>query len=134
MLNGARGLAVIGVVVLAVVALVAVVVALGDSAPSSAQVIPMAAAPAPTRRVSHTTSTTAPVRSVPVPTTTLKPGDSGPQVKTLQRELQSLGYPVGTIDGSYGSQTSKAVSAFQRARHLTVDGIVGPATLLALAP
>jgi peptidoglycan hydrolase-like protein with peptidoglycan-binding domain len=69
-----------------------------------------------------------------VPATTLKPGDTGPQVKTLQRELQALGYSVGGIDGSYGTQTSKAVMAFQRAHHLTADGIVGPQTLTALAP
>jgi len=68
------------------------------------------------------------------PTTTLKPGDSGPQVKALQRELASLGYPVGAIDGYYGKGAANAVTAFQRAHRLTPDGIVGPATLLALAP
>jgi hypothetical protein len=68
------------------------------------------------------------------PTTTLKPGDSGPQVKALQRELASLGYSVGAIDGYYGKAAGNAVSAFQHAHHLTADGIVGPATLLALAP
>ena len=75
------------------------------------------------------------VRTIPnPPTTTLKPGDSGPQVKALQRELASLGYSVGAIDGHYGKATTKAVTAFQRSHHLTADGIVGPATLLALAP
>jgi peptidoglycan hydrolase-like protein with peptidoglycan-binding domain len=68
------------------------------------------------------------------PTTTLKPGDSGPQVKGLQRELASLGYPVGAIDGSYGKATTQAVTAFQRSHRLTPDGVVGPTTLLALAP
>jgi Putative peptidoglycan binding domain len=61
-------------------------------------------------------------------------GDSGPQVKTLQRELKSLGFSIGTIDGAYGAETSRAVTAFQKAHHLTADGIVGPATLTALAP
>jgi peptidoglycan hydrolase-like protein with peptidoglycan-binding domain len=55
-------------------------------------------------------------------------------VKALQRELASLGYSVGAIDGNYGQATIKAVTAFQRADHLTPDGVVGPATLLALAP
>lgn len=68
------------------------------------------------------------------PTTTLKPGDSGPQVTALQRELASLGYSVGAIDGTYGKACTKAVAAFQHAHHLTADGIVGPATLLALSP
>jgi hypothetical protein len=66
------------------------------------------------------------------PTTTLKPGDSGAQVKTLQRELVKLGLATGVVDGIYGTGTSNAVSAFQRAQHLAVDGIVGPATLQAL--
>ena len=88
-----------------------------------------------------TTSTTRTVTSAPLtlsspvpPTTTLKPGDSGSQVRILQQELAKLGYPVGTIDGNYGPATSKAVAAFQRADHLTPDGIVGPPTLLALGP
>jgi hypothetical protein len=68
------------------------------------------------------------------PTTTLKPGDSGPEVKALQQELASLGFSVGTIDGVYGPATAKEVAAFQSAHQLTPDGIVGPATLLALAP
>lgn len=132
--NTPRGLAAIGAAVLIVVALVAVVVALGDSTPSAVQVIPIASAPAATPNVSRTTTRTTTTRSVSVPTTTLKPGDTGTQVKTLQRELRSLGYSIAVIDGSYGTQTSAAVAAFQRAHHLTADGIVGPKTLLALAP
>src|SRR5690242_3801931 len=44
-------------------------------------------------------------RTVPAPlppTTTLAPGDTGRQVRALQRELTALGYPVGAIDGAYG--------------------------------
>ena len=133
-LNSSHGLAAIGLVVLTVITLVAVVAALTDSAPSSAQVIPIVSAPRATPHVSHASTPASPVRSLPVPATTLKPGDTGPQVKTLQRELQALGYSVGGIDGSYGTQTSKAVMAVQRAHHLTADGIVGPQTLTALAP
>lgn len=68
------------------------------------------------------------------PTITLKPGDIGPAVKALQQELESLGYHVGALDGSYGTSTAQAVAAFQRAHSLTADGVVGPKTLEALAP
>jgi hypothetical protein len=57
-----------------------------------------------------TTPATAPtVASLPAPTTTLKPGDTGAQVKRLQRALASLGYTVGTIDGDYGTATRAAL-------------------------
>jgi putative peptidoglycan binding protein len=67
-----------------------------------------------------------------LPTTTLKPGDTGAQVRALQRALKSLGYPVGKIDGQYGPATKTAVAAFQHAAGLTADGVVGPKTLNAL--
>lgn len=36
------------------------------------------------------------------------------QIKVLQQELKSLGYPVGPIDGVIGQQTSKAIGEFQK--------------------
>ena len=69
---------------------------------------------------------------MPAPTVPLKPGDSGDQVKVLQKALASLGYDVGTIDGVYGTSTTNAVIAFQKAAGLTADGVVGPATRAAL--
>jgi peptidoglycan hydrolase-like protein with peptidoglycan-binding domain len=77
-----------------------------------------------------TTPTVAP--AVPAPTTTLKPGDTGAQVKKLQRALVELGYAVGTIDGDYGTATKTALAQFQTASHLTADGVFGPATRTAL--
>jgi peptidoglycan hydrolase-like protein with peptidoglycan-binding domain len=71
--------------------------------------------------------------SVRAPTTTLKSGDSGAEVKALQRALAFLGYKSGKIDGSYGPATTAAVTAFQRASGLTADGIFGPQTLKALS-
>ena len=68
-----------------------------------------------------------------VPTTPLKPGDAGAQVKLLQEELTRLGYSV-VVDGSYGSSTTQAVVAFQKAHGLAADGVVGSKTLMALAP
>lgn len=71
--------------------------------------------------------------SVPaLPATTLKPGDTGAQVRALQRALKALGYPVGTIDAQYGPTTKTAVAAFQHAEGLTADGVFGPKTLNAL--
>ncbi|HEY8644410.1 MAG TPA: peptidoglycan-binding domain-containing protein, partial [Gaiellaceae bacterium] len=80
-----------------------------------------------------TTPTTTPaVTSVPAPTTTLKPGDTGTQVKALQRALAQLGYTVGTVDGDYGTTTKTALEQFQTASNLTADGLFGPTTRTAL--
>jgi len=78
-----------------------------------------------------TTPTPAP-KPVPAPTTNLKPGDTGPQVKVLQKALASLGYSPGKVDGVYGPSTKQAVVEFQKASGLTADGVVGPKTLAAL--
>lgn len=64
----------------------------------------------------------------------LKQGATGNQVKTLQRLLSSFGYSLGSsgVDGSFGPATKKAVIAFQKARKLEQDGIVGAKTWNAL--
>jgi len=66
-------------------------------------------------------------------------GMPGPdaQVRELQRRLKaayanSHGRLVGEIDGWFGARTESAVSSFQRAAGLDVDGIVGPMTAAAL--
>ena len=63
----------------------------------------------------------------PVPTKTLKKGMKGEDVKWLQKALQDRGYPVGTIDGSYGPKTEQCVRSFQA--DVFVDGIAGPLTI-----
>ena len=78
------------------------------------------------------TTTAATTPAVPAPTTTLKPGDTGAQVKRLQRALLKLGYTVGTVDGDYGTATKTAVEQFQTASKLTADGLFGPATRAAM--
>jgi hypothetical protein len=79
------------------------------------------------------TTTTAPTTAAtPAPTTTLAPGDSGAQVRALQRALGALGYGPGKIDGAYGPATTSALERFQKASGLTEDGILGPKTLAAL--
>ncbi|MBQ9253117.1 MAG: peptidoglycan-binding protein [Clostridia bacterium] len=63
----------------------------------------------------------------------LREGDSGSEIKTLQTALKRLGYYTGAIDGKYGTTTSDAVRAFQIQNRLTpVDGVAGSATLAKL--
>lgn len=58
----------------------------------------------------------------------LRLGSVGPDVKLAQSLLNKIGYPVGAVDGIYGTRTRQAVIAFQRNNGLEADGIVGPAT------
>lgn len=53
-------------------------------------------------------------------------------VMDIQRRLKELGYDPGPIDNDRGRLTIAAVKRYQTAQRLTVDGIVGPATLRAL--
>ncbi len=59
-------------------------------------------------------------------------GDKGMTVCQIQQTLIKLGYKPGKVDGIFGPNTEAAVRAFQAARKLTVDGIVGPITYGAL--
>lgn len=54
------------------------------------------------------------------------------QVRVIQQQLKNHGYSVGSIDGIFGPVTEKAVKAFQYDFKLTVDGIVGAQTTVAL--
>ena len=56
---------------------------------------------------------------------TLKVGSKGVDVGIIQFKLNSLGYNCGNADMSFGNGTKNAVIAFQRAKGLTADGIVG---------
>ena len=62
----------------------------------------------------------------------LKVGSRGNEVKTLQTQLNQLGYDAGKADGIFGARTNNAVRAFQKAAGVTVDGIVGDNTRKAI--
>ena len=72
-------------------------------------------------------SSSAPKSSSPVSSTgeSLREGDNGDAVRTLQQRLKTLGYYTGSVDGDYGSGTVAAVKAFQRAYDIKEDGIAG---------
>lgn len=57
---------------------------------------------------------------------TVRKGDRGPAVKTVQRRLRL------TADGVFGPATHRAVKRFQKRKGLGADGVVGPVTRRAL--
>ncbi len=63
---------------------------------------------------------------------TLRRGSKGEDVRRLQLRLNSLGFSVGTADGSFGAKTEQGVLAYQRSAGLAVDGRAGPKTLASL--
>lgn len=52
--------------------------------------------------------------------------------EALQELLARAGVYDGSVDGVFGTRTTEAVRAFQRAHQLRPDGFAGPATWLAL--
>ena len=124
---------------LAVAAVVVLVVAglfVGGVFSSSKKHAPTVSTP-----VVNTPTTTTPAAKTPktsktpkvtLPTQALKPGDSGVQVKRLQQALAAVGYKSGKADGRFGPATKTALEKFQKAKKLTVDGVLGPKTLSAL--
>lgn len=55
-------------------------------------------------------------------------GYTGDAVKTLQEKLNAKGFDSGNVDGIFGAKTYAAVTAFQKANSLGVDGIAGKLT------
>ncbi len=56
----------------------------------------------------------------------------GDDVAHLQRDLGSLGFDTGRVDGIFGPHSAAAVTDFQRNAGLTSDGVSGPDTVAAL--
>ena len=57
----------------------------------------------------------------------LQKGSAGDAVRIVQRLLNFQGFTT-TVDGEFGPKTEAQVKAFQKARKLKEDGIVGPKT------
>lgn len=55
-------------------------------------------------------------------------------ISDIQRALAAGGFDPGPIDGAWGRRSIAAAKLFQKARGLTVDGVIGSATLAALMP
>jgi hypothetical protein len=79
-----------------------------------------------------TTKTTAPLRVVLPASGKLSQGDTGADVKLLQRALVKLAVATLTPDGNFGAATESAVAAFQQVHDLTADGVVGAKTAQAI--
>ncbi|MFB6810115.1 peptidoglycan-binding protein [Streptomyces sp. NPDC056387] len=61
---------------------------------------------------------------------TLRMGDRGPEVSTLQQRLHGQGFTYVSVTGVYDSQTKRGVAQLQRDRDIKGDqpGVYGPAT------
>ena len=55
----------------------------------------------------------------------LKQGSISNYVLIAQDDLNTLGFRTGGLDGIFGAQTKNAVTAYQRSRGLSADGIIG---------
>jgi len=64
--------------------------------------------------------------------TTLRIGTISDAVADMQNRLIALGYLTGKADGNFGTKTSLALIAFQKANGLVADGIAGTKTLTKL--
>ena len=60
---------------------------------------------------------------------TLRYGSTGEEVRKLQEALNATGSYSLSLDGIYGEKTKQAVTAYQKANGLGVDGIAGQETL-----
>lgn len=69
-------------------------------------------------------------KTVAIDLLTLRQGENrgNEQINTLQRILKALGFYNMDVDGSFGPGTKKAVEAYQKAKKLEVDGVVGKNT------
>ena len=73
-------------------------------------------------------------QTTPITYPTLSAGSTGESVSRLQATLKLLGFYQGDVDGNYSPTTQAAVSRFQSAAGIQIDGIAGPSTWRKLFP
>lgn len=83
----------------------------------------------------RTMTTTSETEKIVTELGTVRQGDTGEQVRTVQGLLLARGYAIGLsgaltagVDGVFGKFTDSAVRQLQSKAHLAVDGVVGPRT------
>jgi peptidoglycan hydrolase-like protein with peptidoglycan-binding domain len=115
--------------------------------PASVPISPPGPPPAPVPITTNEGTTYAPPNTVqvtpsgdvtqPAPIVVTPAGSSSIAVGNtldVQRALNTLGYtPKLVEDGKLGAKTTANIKAFQAKSHLTVDGVAGPATKVALS-
>jgi len=120
------------ILAVSLIALVLAILAATGAFNSSKAALPPVTTPPPTVTITRPATTAKTPPTTQAPQQTLKPGDTGDQVKVLQRALTALGFSPGKADGDYGPTTQVEVEKFQLSKNLGEDGIVGPQTLAAL--
>ncbi|MFM9368572.1 peptidoglycan-binding protein [Streptomyces sp. Da 82-17] len=90
-------------------------------------------ASAGTTAASATTTASTAVSTAASSWPTLEEGASGAEVTALQHLLVAGGRSLD-VDGRFGPATAGAVEAYQKAKGLSVDGVVGPDTWGKLTP
>jgi hypothetical protein len=123
----------VAIIVLSVVAVILALAAAFGAFSSGTAPAPTVSTPTvQTVTTTATTTQTSTPPAVQAPAAPLQPGDTGTQVKDLQKALAAAGFSPGTPDGDYGPATQTAVEKFQVAKGLAEDGVYGPATQAAL--
>ncbi|MET3986938.1 peptidoglycan-binding domain-containing protein [Streptomyces sp. PvR034] len=104
------------------------------SAPAPSSSAPAgSASPTPSRSVRPEQPVTPPGTPAPAGGT-LRPGDTGAEVRALQERLFAQGFTFVSLTGVYDEQTRRGVVKFQSDRGLTGDptGVYGPQTRAAM--
>jgi peptidoglycan hydrolase-like protein with peptidoglycan-binding domain len=69
-----------------------------------------------------------PLAPIPNPLSIISFGDTGAEVRKIQRRLRQLNYYNGPINGCFDTATQDALIWFQQATGITETGIAGPTT------